>query len=160
MQLTRHTDYSLRVLMFLALHPGRLVTCAEIAEAYDISRNHLVKIVHELGKLGIIHTVRGNTGGMRLARALEAITVGEVVRKMEGLEIVNCTNPDCAILPACTARDVLAEARDAFLAVLDRYTLEDLVVGRERQLDRLLGSWRGIRIRAAAAGPASPPPGS
>lgn len=151
MQLTRHTDYSLRVLMFLALHPGRLVTCMEIAEAYDISRNHLVKIVHELGKLGVIHTVRGNTGGMRLAHPPEAITVGEVVRQMEGLDIVNCANPDCAILPACTARGVLEEARDAFLAVLDGYTLQDLVAGREKQLGRLLGSWRGIRIRAEAA---------
>lgn len=150
MQLTRHTDYSLRVLMFLALRGDRLTTCSEIAEAYDISRNHLVKIVHELAKLGIIHTVRGNSGGMKLAHPADAITVGEIVRNMEGLEIVNCTTPTCSILPACAARGILDEARDAFLAVLDAYTLQDLLTKRQQHLSRLLGTWQGIPIRGAA----------
>ena len=147
MQLTRHTDYSLRVLMFLALRRDRLTTCSEIADAYRISRNHLVKIVHELAKLGVVHTVRGNAGGMKLARPADEITLGEIVRQMEGMEIVNCTKPSCPILPACTARGILDEARDAFLAVLDAYTVQDLLAQREQRLGQLLGTWQGIAIR-------------
>lgn len=141
MHLTRHTDYALRVLMYLTLQKGRLATNSEIAEAYDISRNHLVKIVHELGKCGLVRTVRGKSGGIELACAPAAITVGDVVRRMEeNLEIVNCTTPSCPILPACAVRGVLGQARDAFLDVLDHYTIEDLVLHRERRLTRLLVS--------------------
>jgi Rrf2 family nitric oxide-sensitive transcriptional repressor len=139
MQLTRYTDYSLRVLMYLAVHPERLATITEISDAYDISRNHLVKVVHELGTLGFIKTQRGKQGGIRLARAPTEINIGEVVRRVEkNLDIVNCNDPACPILPACDLRDVLFEARDAFLRVLDSYTLDDLTAQQTKQLRTLL----------------------
>jgi len=140
MQLTRYTDYSLRVLMYLAVHPERLATITEISTAYDISRNHLVKVVHELGTLGFIQTQRGKQGGIRLAHTPADINVGEVVRKVEkNLNIVNCTEPKCPILPACDLRGILFQARDAFMAVLDDYTLADLIKGqRTSQLKKLL----------------------
>ncbi|MEJ2347525.1 MAG: Rrf2 family transcriptional regulator [Gammaproteobacteria bacterium] len=141
MQLTRYTDYSLRVLMYLAVHPERLATITEISDAYDISRNHLVKVVHELGTLGFIKTQRGKQGGIRLARAPKEINIGEVVRRVEkNLDIVNCNEPACPILPACDLRDVLFEARDAFLSVLDSYTLDDLTAQQTKQLRALLPS--------------------
>ncbi len=140
MQLTRYTDYSLRVLMYLAVHPERLATITEISTAYAISRNHLVKVVHELGTLGFIQTQRGKQGGIRLAHAAADINIGEVVRKVEkNLNIVNCTEPRCPILPACDLKGVLFQARDAFMAVLDDYSLADLVKGqRASQLRKLL----------------------
>lgn len=140
MQLTRHTDYALRVLMYLALEPERLATISDIANAYDISRNHLVKVVHELAGHGFVKTFRGKGGGMQLARDADDICIGEVVRRMEGnLEIVNCTAPSCTILPGCLLQGVLYEARDAFLATLDGYTLEDLLRRRRSRLGSLLG---------------------
>ena len=135
MQLTRYTDYSLRVLMYLAIHPGRLATIGEISDAYAISRNHLVKVVHELGGRGYVHTQRGKLGGISLARSPADINIGDVVRHTEkNLEVVNCTAPACPILPACDLMSVLFEARDAFLHVLDRDTLAD-ITGGERQND-------------------------
>lgn len=140
MQLTRHTDYALRVLMYLALEPERLATISNIANAYDISRNHLVKVVHELAGHGFVETFRGKGGGMQLARDADDIVIGEVVRRMEGnLEIVNCTAPSCTILSGCLLQGVLYEARDAFLATLDGYTLEDLLRRRRTRLGSLLG---------------------
>lgn len=141
MQLTRYTDYSLRVLMYLAVHTDRLVTISEISDAYGISRNHLVKVVHELGNLGFVRTQRGKQGGMELGRPAGAINVGDVVRHTEKtLTVVNCSDPPCPIRSACDLRNVLFEARDAFLAVLDNYTLHDLT-GREQSaaLAGLLG---------------------
>lgn len=127
MQLTRYTDYSLRVLLYLAVHTDRLVTITEISEAYDISRNHLVKVVHELGGLGFVRTRRGKSGGMELARPAAEINIGDVVRHTEKtLTVVNCNKPPCPILPACALRGILFDARDAFLAVLDQYALDDL----------------------------------
>lgn len=141
MQLTRYTDYSLRVLMYLAIHPDRLATIGEISQAYDISRNHLVKVVHELGSLGYVRTQRGKLGGISLGRDATQINIGDVVRHTEKtLEVVNCTAPACPILPACDLMSVMFEARDAFLAVLDRYTLADITRGdRPKQLRQLLG---------------------
>ena len=140
MQLTRYTDYSLRVLLYLAVHADRLVTISEISDAYGISRNHLVKVVHELGGLGFVRTQRGKLGGMELARPAAEINVGDVVRHTEKtLTVVNCNTPLCPIRPACELRDILFDARDAFLAVLDQHTLRDLTE-RERgpELRRLL----------------------
>ena len=140
MQLTRYTDYSLRVLLYLAVHADRLVTISEISDAYGISRNHLVKVVHELGGLGFVRTQRGKSGGMELARPAAEINVGDVVRHTERtLTVVNCNTPLCPIRPACELRDLLFDARDAFLAVLDQHTLRDLTE-RERgpELRRLL----------------------
>ncbi len=137
--LTRYTDYSLRVLMYLAARPERLVTISEISSAYEISRNHVVKVVHELGSLGFVRTQRGKQGGMELARPAAEINIGDVVRHTEKtLAVVNCNEPPCPIRSACDLRGVLFEARDAFLSVLDRYTLGDLTHQRQRAMLRTL----------------------
>ncbi|MGH7287001.1 MAG: Rrf2 family transcriptional regulator [Myxococcota bacterium] len=142
MQLTRYSDYSLRVLIYLALDPERLVTIEDIARSYDISRAHLMKVVHQLGLRGYVETVRGRGGGLRLARRPDDIRIGEVVRSTEeNLNLVECFDPAssrCVIEPACGLRQVLHEALAAFLAVLDRYTLADLVARRRSPLARLL----------------------
>jgi Rrf2 family nitric oxide-sensitive transcriptional repressor len=135
MRLTVYTDYSLRVLMYVALHPDRRPTIGQIASSYGISRNHVMKVVHQLGVAGYIETVRGQSGGMRLRRSAEEINLGEVVRRTEpDLALVPCfepTNSSCVITPACKLRRALHEARAAFLAVLDGYSLADLVDNRE-----------------------------
>ena len=104
MRLTVYTDYALRVLMYLALKEDRLATIAEIAESYDISRNHLMKVAHQLGVAGYVETVRGRGGGLRLAKPIAAIGLGEVVRYTEpDMAIVSCFEPlgaPCAIRPA------------------------------------------------------------
>lgn len=141
MQLTLHTDYSLRVLIYLAIS-DKGATVSEIAENYAISRNHLVKVVHRLGKLGYVHTERGRHGGLRLARAASEISLGSVVRDMEpNFHLVECFNmPEntCALAPACQLKRVLAEAERAFMTVLDQYSLADVVANPAR-LRRLLG---------------------
>jgi Rrf2 family nitric oxide-sensitive transcriptional repressor len=142
MKLTRYSDYSLRVLMYLGLRPEQLATIDEISQAYGISKNHLMKVVHELGRGGYLETVRGRGGGLRLARELDAIGVGEVVRYTEGnMDLVECFDVEansCRIESVCALRGVLEEALDAFLATLDGYTLADLVARRRRPLTNLL----------------------
>src|SRR5262245_51507405 len=141
MHLTTYTDYSLRVLIRLALTPDELTTIAQIAAAYGISEHHLMKVVHQLGVAGFIETLRGRGGGMRLAKKASDITVGEVVRHMEpDLNLVECFRADqqCTISPVCRLAGVLGEALDGFLKVLDRYTLADLIQ-RPRPLSQLLG---------------------
>lgn len=142
MQLTRYTDYSLRVLMYLAVRRNRLATIGEIARAYGVSKAHLTKVVHELGGAGFVETVRGRGGGIRLRRAPEEIGVGEVVRfTEERMDLVECFDPDtseCRIESACRLRVALSQALEAFLNTLDRYTLADLVARRRRFLDELL----------------------
>jgi Rrf2 family nitric oxide-sensitive transcriptional repressor len=140
-QLTRYRDYSLRVLIYLALDPERLVTIEDIAQGYDISKAHLMKVVHQLGLRGYVETVRGRGGGLRLARRPEEIRVGEVVRWTEEMDLVECFDPassQCAIEPVCGLRSALHEALAAFLAALDRYTIADLVERRRKPLARLL----------------------
>jgi Rrf2 family nitric oxide-sensitive transcriptional repressor len=132
MRLTLYTDYSLRVLIYLAQNPDKLVTISELADFYRISRNHLVKVVHELGLSGYIHTTRGKHGGIRLARSPAHIVIGEVVRKTEpDFALLECLNPDadrCVITNVCKLKSVLTDARDTFLGQLDRYTLADLTM--------------------------------
>lgn len=144
MQLTRYTDYSLRVLMYLAVRPGHRATIEEISHAYDVSRAHLMKVVHELGRAGFVETTRGRGGGLRLPRPLDALTVGEVVRRTEGqMDLVECFDPEtshCRIESVCALRDVLEEALDAFLVALDGYTLADLVARRRGRLRDLLAA--------------------
>ncbi|SMF76051.1 transcriptional regulator, BadM/Rrf2 family [Tistlia consotensis] len=142
MQLTRHSDYALRLLMRLALAPDEVVTIQEIAEAYGISRNHLMKIALELGRHGFIETLRGRGGGLRLGKAPSEIRLGAVVRATEdSFALVECFDADhnrCVITGACRLRGALREALQAFLAVLDGYTLADLVArpaALRRQLD-------------------------
>lgn len=134
MRLTSFTDYALRVLIFLAASPGRRATIGEIARAFDISENHLMKVVHLLGKEGLLENIRGKGGGLELARAPEAINVGRVVRITEGppvpAECFDAERNACVITPICKLKSVLGEAVKAFYAALDRYTLEDLVRNR------------------------------
>ncbi|MCW5657701.1 MAG: Rrf2 family transcriptional regulator [Burkholderiaceae bacterium] len=135
MKLTAFTDYSLRVLMYLAADPARRATIAQIATAFDISENHLVKVVHFLGRQGWIETVRGKGGGMQLALPPEAINVGHVVRETEGAALpAECFLPEggaCAITAACRLKHVLADAVKAFYGVLDQYTLADIARNRQ-----------------------------
>ncbi|OHC65655.1 MAG: BadM/Rrf2 family transcriptional regulator [Rhodocyclales bacterium RIFCSPLOWO2_02_FULL_63_24] len=131
MKLTTFSDYTLRVLMFLALNRERLATIPEIAAAYAISENHLMKVVHQLARAGVIESVRGKGGGIRLARAPEEIRLGQIVRASEGsAPIVECLSDEagtCRIAPACRLAAVLVRAFDALYATLDEYTLADLV---------------------------------
>ena len=137
MRLTRYTDYALRVLIHLGAQPDRVCSIAEIARAYGVSQNHLMKVAHDLGKAGYVEGVRGRTGGIRLARPPETINVGAVVREMaEGFDLVECDT--CTIAPACELTRILDEALAAFMNVLDRYTLADLLK-RQTKLLRLLG---------------------
>ncbi|MGQ7793968.1 Rrf2 family transcriptional regulator [Faunimonas sp. B44] len=150
MRLTLYTDYALRLLIFLAVKPDGLATIEDVSVAYGISRNHLMKVAHEMGRSGYVQTVRGRRGGLRLARRADEITVGEVVRiAEEDFILAQCFAPDragCAIAPACRLRGVFGEARDAFLGVLDRYTLAD-IAAPHAPLRSLLG--------LGAAGPAA-----
>jgi Rrf2 family nitric oxide-sensitive transcriptional repressor len=141
MRLTTYTDYALRVLIYVGLK-SELATIPEISEAYGISRNHLVKVVHELGGRGYLQTFRGKHGGIRLAKPAVEINVGELVRELEDdMRLVQCFDPmsagDCCIEPACVLRHILHGALEAFLQELDRYTLADLLVP-DRRLMRLL----------------------
>jgi Rrf2 family nitric oxide-sensitive transcriptional repressor len=136
MRLTTYTDYALRVLMYLAVHPEPKPTIGQIAGAYAISRNHLMKVAYQLGVAGFIETARGNRGGLRLKREPAEIGLGEVIRHTEtDFDLVPCfaeTGPDCCkITPACSLRGALHKARAAFMAVLDAYTLADLVANRD-----------------------------
>lgn len=129
MQLTHYTDYSLRVLIFLSLQKDeQRVTITDIAEHFEIPRNHLVKVVHRLGLLNYIDTTRGKNGGIRLARPADKISIGKVVREMEAtLDIVNCQSPaPCPIRSGCQLKYILNQATDAFLNVLDQYSVADL----------------------------------
>ncbi len=134
MRLTSFTDYSLRVLIYLAAQPGRRATVGEIAAAFAIKTNHLTKVVHFLGQQGWLTTVRGKGGGISLAHPAERIVVGAVVRQTEGADLpAECFDPQantCALVRVCRLRGVLREATDAFHAVLDRYTVADLVHNR------------------------------
>jgi Rrf2 family nitric oxide-sensitive transcriptional repressor len=141
MKLTAFTDYSLRVLIYLAAQPGQRATIAQVATAFDVSENHLVTVVHFLGKQGWLANQRGKGGGLSLALPLARIPLGEVVRQTEGQAVpAECFEEDgghCCIAPACRLKGVLAEAFEAFYAVLDRYTLEDLVRNRARLVQLL-----------------------
>ena len=140
MRLTTFSDYALRVLMYLGAKGDGLATIGDIAAAYGISANHLMKVVHRLAQDGYVETVRGKGGGMRLARPPEAIGLGALVRGTEEQRIAECfdrASPGCRVEGACVLRGVLADALEAFFAVLDRHTLADLL-GPRRKLAKLL----------------------
>lgn len=141
MRLTSYSDYSLRLLMYAAVKRDGLVTVQAAADAYGISRNHLMKVAYELGRHGYLETVRGRGGGLRLARAPEAIGLGTLLRLTEeDFRIVECFDPaanTCAIARCCRLKGILGEATAAFLAVMDKYTLADLT-GRNPALARRL----------------------
>ena len=140
MRLTTLTDYSLRMLMHLALKPEGRATIAEIAGAYAISENHLMKVAHQLGQAGLIRTLRGRGGGLALARPPAEITAGQAVRSMEpDMEIVPCFGSGpCVLRPACRLKHALHRAREAFLVELDRVTIADLAEP-QGELRALLG---------------------
>ncbi|MBK9135072.1 MAG: Rrf2 family transcriptional regulator [Betaproteobacteria bacterium] len=135
MKLTSFTDYSLRVLLYLAAQPGRRATIAEIACAFGVSENHLTKVAHFLGQVGLLTNVRGKGGGLDLARAPAEIVIGDVVRQTEGDVVpAECfgENPgQCCIAPVCRLRGVMQQAIDAFYGVLDGCTLADLAANRQ-----------------------------
>jgi Rrf2 family nitric oxide-sensitive transcriptional repressor len=143
MQLTYYTDYSLRVLMYLAVNRDRTVNISEIAERYGVSRNHLVKVVHNLARGGFIKSYRGKGGGIELAREPAKIKIGEVVRYTEGprkpVECFDVERNRCVIANVCGLAQVIAEACDNFFATLDRYTLADLL-RRRAPLAKILAS--------------------
>ncbi len=133
MKLTDRTDYAFRVLMYLAANGGRRATVGEIAARYGISHSHLTRVVWALGRAGFVETVRGRGGGLGLARPAEAIGVGTVARLMEaGIPLAQCFPGGaggCRIETCCALKGILAEAEAAFFAVLDRYSVDDLVHG-------------------------------
>jgi len=141
MRLTLYSDYALRALMYLAVKGETLSTVQEIAAAYDISVNHLMKLVTELGRAGIVETVRGRHGGLRLAKAPEDINIGALVRRTEDdgrhVECFEAATNHCRITASCKLRHKLHEALDAYYAVLDGVTLADLV-DRPQPLRRAL----------------------
>ncbi|WP_151448876.1 RrF2 family transcriptional regulator [Lacisediminimonas profundi] len=131
MRLTDYTDYTLRTLIYLGLHRDHLVTIREISDAYGISNNHLTKVVHQLGLSGMVQTTRGRGGGLCLAREPGEINIGAVVRLTEpDFNMVECFDQarnDCVLAPACQLKDLLRRATQAWLAVLDEVTLEQIL---------------------------------
>jgi Rrf2 family nitric oxide-sensitive transcriptional repressor len=152
MRLTTFTDYSLRVLMYLGTDPATRATVGDIARAYGISEHHLTKVVQHLAHLGYVETVRGKGGGLRLARAPGDINVGALVRLTEGnagfVECFGAEGPGCRIAPAGVLQGALARALDGFFAVLDGYSLADLLA-EGTHLAPLLG--RPVPLREAPA---------
>lgn len=135
MHITRFTDYSLRVLMYAGLRDGELCTIQEIADSYNISKNHLMKVVQELNIKGYLKAVRGKNGGLTLGRPANEINLGSLVRDTEqDFNIVECFSEadTCTITPNCKLKSILAQALNAFLGVLDDYTLEDLLAPRTK----------------------------
>jgi Rrf2 family transcriptional regulator, nitric oxide-sensitive transcriptional repressor len=131
MRLTTFSDYTLRTLTYLALHPNRFITIAEIATAYGISGNHLMKVVQTLAGSGDVITLRGPRGGLRLSRPASEIKLGDVIRRTEpDAALTSCfgTPDNCVVQPACVMTCILHEALAAFMAVLDSHSLADLVV--------------------------------
>lgn len=131
MRVTLQTDYSLRVLMYVATKGDRLSRIDEIAESFEISKNHLMKVVYELGKAGYLETVRGRNGGIRLMRKPSQINIGTVVRETEkDLSMLGCLAGEegfCCVEQVCVLRRAFRDASQAFISVLDRYTVEDLI---------------------------------
>ena len=140
MQLTRYTDYGLRTLIYLALLPkGQRASIDEISRTYDISRNNVNKIVHQLGKAGIIETKRGKGGGFYLKQAPKTLNIGELVLLLENtLQVVECKTPECRILAACKLKGILGEATQAFIDSLKAYTLADLLENESDSLIQIL----------------------
>ncbi len=128
MELTQHTDYGLRVLMYAGVHRERRVTMREIAQAYGISLEHLRKVVHRLAQQGFLVTTKGRAGGLILAAEPDAIRVGDVVMAMEeSMAIVDCNRQPCPLCGACSLKSIFDSARQAFVDQLNTFTLADLL---------------------------------
>lgn len=134
MQLSRFSDYALRVLLYLAMNTDEKATLTKVSASYDISLEHLRKIIHELAKLGYIKTYRGKNGGFELNKTPEAINIGELLRLTEGdSAVIDCDSQPCRLTTTCTAKAILREAQNAFYLCLSKYTLEDLIKSRKMQ---------------------------
>ena len=128
MQLTSFTDYGLRALIYMASLPeGQMTNISEVTEIYGVSRNHMVKIINQLSREGYVMAIRGKNGGIRLGRAAKDIRIGDVVRDLEPLSLVNCSSEFCHITSACRLKQALSKAVQSFLKELDNYTLAELV---------------------------------
>lgn len=153
MRLTTFSDYSMRVMMYLGLQHGQLVTISDIAQAYDISENHLTKVVHQLAQRGYVETLRGKGGGLRLARDADTVNIGEMIRASEGnTGLLPCLDSDdaCCIQPSCRLMGMLREAQSALFEVLDKYTLADLL-RPEEPLARILLHPKPVSVSNRAA---------
>lgn len=129
MQLSRFTDYSVRVMIYAAMFPERLVTLHEMSDFYDISLAHLRKVVHQLGKLGYLSTYRGKNGGMKLRLLPAEINIGKVIAELEGAKpLIDCVGLRCVVLPACGLPRVLKRAQNAFYEEVSKYTLADVII--------------------------------
>src|SRR5690349_15114854 len=130
MYLTRHADYTMRLLIHLAVQPDRAATIQEIADRFGISGNHLMKVANGATRAGYVEGVRGRSGGVRLAKSPHGISIGQVLRTVEHWNLVECfeaSSNRCRIIRGCGLQPILKEAVEAFLAVLDHYSLEDVV---------------------------------
>jgi len=155
MRLTQFSDYALRTLLYLRVHEDRAVPLVEIARSYGISYNHLVKVAARLTEIGLVGTVRGRSGGFRLAKAPAEINLGWLIRQTEpDFHLVECfdrENDNCSITPACRLRSVLTEATRSFLAVLDAYTLADFG-SSPAHAERLVQLWADRHALTMRAG--------
>lgn len=154
MRLTLHTDFALRVLAQVGLNGDKLTTIQDVANSFDISKQHLMKVVNNLRQKGYLDTLRGRNGGLRLKRDAGDIRVGQVVRDTEDrLDVVGCLGERgyCRIERVCVMRSALREATDAFLAVLDSYSLADLIKPHQALSALLLDpqAYRGKKLKAA-----------
>lgn len=141
MYLTRHADYTMRLLIHLAVQPGSTATIQEIAERFAISRNHLMKVANSVTRAGYVEGVRGRAGGLKLAKSPKEINIGRVLRAIEDWNVVECfqaSSSQCRITRGCGLQFILREAVEAFLTVLDRYSLED-VIRKRSALVQMLG---------------------
>lgn len=133
MRLTSYTDFGLRALLYLATLPqGELSSVAKVSALYGVSRNHMVKVVNQLVKLSYLQSQRGKNGGIRINCEPADINIGQVIRALEGnLDGIDCSSPACHIASACLLKKALKKAMEAFLAVMDNYTLQDLLANRD-----------------------------
>ena len=157
MRLTLHTDYALRVLIHAAVADGKLVTISDIAESFEISKQHLMKVVNDLSQKGYLDTVRGREGGIRLRGSPRDINIGQVVRETEDrLDVIGCLGERgyCPIQRVCVLRGVLYDANQAFLAVLDKYTLVDLIKPQRALASLLMLDQHAAPALAMPAAPA------
>ena len=141
MRLTQHTDYGLRLLMYVALKNGQRCTIREAAESFDISRNHLMKIANLLQHHGVLNATRGKGGGLQLAKPANTLRLGDLVQTLEpDMALAECLgdNNRCVVTPQCLLIGVLSDALREFIRTLNQYTLEDICVPKERELRRLL----------------------
>jgi Rrf2 family nitric oxide-sensitive transcriptional repressor len=151
MRLTTYTDYALRTLMYLAANRDRMVTIKDIADKHDIAKNHLTKVVHQLGILGFVESLRGRNGGIKLGKEPGQINIGTVVRSTEpDFYMAECFDPKknhCILSTNCVLKDVLYTATKAYLAVLDGVTLEYLMKTGDSSSAATEASFKSIPIR-------------